>query len=896
MSSPLVTHAMLNLWCAPDQDFQHLIELSRLTPDSGVQYSLPLMWDTLLMPTDYGKRAYYHVYQIGQVPPALFDIMPDVNEWVSVDELNDQFNILIDCYLFSGAIIPRSYIWISVLRNKNVIVAIKQDFTIDYGTNKKNNYVGALINERFTLDNSQVVIRFYSNAWFTSPEFTSQAVSARKPIRYVNVKVNSINDYNNYLAQVNNVLAEFGNHGDGVYYCDGFVINRPQGYLNEYQGKHFAFMWDESFKFSKSFPVRYLPAYISESNLGIRNYILLCDTEYDVIDYYDDIDIYVVNTLTGKGVYFNRVAKKGMSMITHNTYAINADMVEDYIAAHEFLGTVDQCSIKIMVRQGGRKNGLINQKNRINEMYRLTHDQVLNTLVNTPSLVPEWRATNLEKSDYVKLMGIPYEQFTEKAVVNAYGYAAISQFFTNPLVKVTDGKFTAPYVSTIRDYDDDLPNRSVWCYNADGYLLGYFNDTNTNNEVYLPPQFKNAGIVECFNAVSDEDGYMCWGNLDVTSNDLDQYGFRCYVAPMYPNGVLGEWDDVTDSRFYTYTPRDKNKKATIKWNWGLLTQANLWPMVKCLKNIFVYRWRKKATDVYDGSIEIVPKAKYVWGNTVTYNRLDLKPGVVDVFANGLSLIEGVDYFMDWPTIVIVNKDINNAAVIDVIVRCYGFANPETNDCFKHNEVGFIKQGMASINGHYDVRKNRNVRTVYNNRLLLPNTLNTGEYLINGNFVDGRPYSISDYILPIENIMTDKSIKTYPLYKEMLDIDTRVGDYLTSCFPEPPAPHPVVITGRWAVISPVVSTLLYLFTHGLNINDVLIKNYTNVDLDKWFEQYKWLLKFDPAALKVDENYFRILPHPNSHVMTISQANYTALERIILMYLNSRVDLTNSVAIG
>ena len=108
-------------------------------------------------------------------------------------------------------------------------------------------------------------------------------------------------------------------------------------------------------------------------------------------------------------------------------------------------------------------------------------------------------------------------------------------------------------------------------------------------------------------------------------------------------------------------------------------------------------------------------------------------------------------------------------------------------------------------------------------------------------------------------MTDKSIKTYPLYKEMLDIDTRVGDYLTSCFPEPPAPHPVVITGRWAVISPVVSTLLYLFTHGLNINEVLIKNYTNVDLDKWFEQYKWLLKFDPAALKVDENYFRILPH-------------------------------------
>src|SRR5699024_3214553 len=151
------------------------------------------------------------------------------------------------------------------------------------------------------------------------------------------------------------------------------------------------------------------------------------------------------------------------------------------------------------------------------------------------------------------------------------------------------------------------------------------------------------------------------------------------------------------SKLYTYTKSTLNSPAKIKWNWSLLSQANLYPAVKSNKTVHVYKWSKPSTAAYDGCIEIEVKATQQWGNQKLKKPLGIPPGNVDVFANGLSLIKDVDYFIKWPMIVIVNRDINRSKTIDVTVRTYGFGDPRTNLPFEPQEVGFVKDGMLSIN-------------------------------------------------------------------------------------------------------------------------------------------------------------------------------------------------------
>lgn len=894
MESPLVTHAKLNVWCATNQDFQHHINLPRITPDRGVLRQYPVLWDELTVPVTPRGRDYFHFYQIGHLPAKTFDFIDKENTWINYMDLNVDNNILIDVYMVSGAIVPRDHIWVTRLYNKNIIIAIKNNFRIDYGTCNKTYFNGVMYKDRFTLDNNQAIIRFYSNAYFDSIEYIDAAVDPKLPIRVIYKLITNQTDYIDFMSKTNTVQTMFDTEGLGVYYEDGFIINKPLGYSPKFVGKYMGFMWDESFKFEQLFNIKHLPAFISEMNRGVRKYLLVTDDVYDIIDYHDDIDFYIVNNLTGKGVYFNRNARFALTMVTHNSYALNADIVEGYIGAHEFLGSIDNCSIRMMVRHGGRDNGLINQKNRIHELYQLDYQQIIEGHINTPSLVPSWRAVTLEKSDYIKLMSSPSHLITNKLVINAYGYNALNKAFANPLVDVKSNDIIVPEIAKIADGKTNLGNRSIFCYNDLGHLDGYFHNTSLSAYTSMPQRYRTTKTVECINGELSTDEVQAWINNDVSDNDLDQYGFRCYVSSGDINGIFNEWEDVTGSNLYTYTKGTHGVPSSIKWNWSLLSQVDLYPAVKTNKTIHVYEWTKRVTDVYDGCLEFEVKATQRWGDSKQKRSLGIPPGNVDVFANGLSLIRDVDYFMKWPKIVIINRDVNRSKSINVAIRSYGFGDPRTNNPFKPQETGFVKDGLLSINNIYDVRSGKCVRVVIDNKLVKFDSLNYGEYLLGNNYIDGKPYSISDYILPLENLL--RTHDTWQLYKETLDIDKTVSDYLTPRLPEQKPITPIVNVTRWPVISPVVSSILHAFNSQFNFDDLVPDNYTNQDIDRWFKQFKWLLDFDPAYHNVDENYFRIEPHSNTNVMTITQKQYEFLEWIINIYLNDRVDLTSNVRIG
>lgn len=894
VDNPIVTHAKQNVWCATNQDFQYHINLSRITPARGVLRSYPVLWDTLLVPETPTGRDYFHFYQVGNLPTKTFDFLGKEDQWISYLDLNKDNNILIDVYMVSGAIIPRDHIWITRLYNNNIVIAIKNNLKLDYGTCNRQYFNNVQYNEKFTLDNDNIIIRFYSNAYFGAIDYIENAVDPAMPIRHVHQIIKSQDDYLRFMMSTSNIELEFGDSGFGVYYVDGFVIEKPLAFSTSLIGKQLSFMWDESFKHNLYFRVKNLPTFISEKNRGVRKYLLVTSDRYDKIDYHDDVDFYIVNNTTGKGVYYNRNANFGITMITHNTYALNAEIVERYIQLHSFLGSIDNCSIRVMIRQGGRDVGIFNQKNRIEELYNLSYTDIVNTHINTLSLVPSWRAANLEKSSYVSLMSAPSHLIDTDLVVSAYGYNGIVSQFANPQIPVVGNNITAPVSTMLPDKKNALGVRTVFCYNAAGDMLGYFGNSSLSPFITLPSNLSATKHTECMNFQLSEDKVSAWVNVDVSDNEIEQYGFRCYVSPGDLNGILGEWEDITGSTFYTYTKATLTTPAQIKWKWGLLTQAGLYPAVKSNKHLHVYKWSKKSTDVYDGCLELVVKATQNWNGVSTRKALKIPPGNVDVFANGLSLVEDVDYYMQWPTIVIINKAINSSPTINVVVRSYGFGDPRTDKPFKARETGFTRGGVLSMNGIYNIRNDKSVRVVVNNKLVLPDAVNYGEQTNGVNVIDGKPYSISDYVLPIENLIPSRD--TWTLYNETLVIDESVSNYLTPRLPETNINKPIINVTRWPVISPVVSSILYAFINNYDFDGLVPDNYTSEDVEKWLKPFKWLLPFDPAYNKVSENYFRIEPHANNKVIVISQKQYEFLEWVIKIHLNGRVDLTNNVTIG
>lgn len=888
MTNPLIEHAMLNLWAVPNQDFQHNIELARITPPGGVLREYPLLWDTLTVPEIENKREYFHFYQIGQVPPRLLDILPPTNCWINIEELNKQFNILVDVYSYFGYIVPRDHVWISAIYNKNVVLAIRNNLKIDYGTNKKTNNHGVRVNEKFKLDHDQLVIRFYSNAWFEDTIFTENAVDPKNPIRYVHKTIKSQSDYDEFKIKVDAIRNEFSDKGLGISYVDGFHVEDFKGYTDGYIGKHLWFMWDESFKFSKRFELRNLSSFISKTKKGGRKYLLVMDGVYDEIDFYDDIDFYIVNRYSNKGVYYTRVSdfieQSPINQITHNAYSLKADFIEDYITTHDFLGTIDDVDIIAYVRQGGRKTGIQQTKNRISELYKLPYTDIVDTMINVPAVLKEWRAEELEDSIYNKVIAGSLSTLTENNVVQAYGYNALAHLFAKPLVFVKNNGYTAPLIANIADNETKQGNKSVWVYDDNGLMIGYYNEKSINKENRIDKiKYKNASMVEVFNMTISKEGFTVFNNTDVESDKLDQYGFRVFTYRII-NGKITGLDDITETKLYTFTSGKRKTKSKIEFKWNLLTQADLLPMVLVLDKMFVYETISNNDGVIDFDVSLNNKVN----NAIV-------PGVVDVFADGKSLIENVDYWMQYPRIVIVNKEINRITDCKIVVRAYGFLNPVENKPWKAIETGFVKNGMMSIDGIYNVRTNKNIRVIYDNKLIKLEDGNYGEYLLGNNFTDGRPYSISDYVLPLENLFEDKSITTYTLYKEVLDFDEKVSAYLTPRLPENKSPTPMVVQTRWQVISPVISTLLYLFSKGYVFDITVNDNFDNEIIDKWFEQFKWLLNFDPAHQQVDDNYFKIVPHAGTTNYQITQKEYEILEWVIKLYLHNRVDLTDNVTI-
>lgn len=905
MTSILKEHAISNIWCEPSQDRHYVIKPERITRLGGVFRYTTLLGERLDLPelNNSGMRNFFHVYQIGKLNDNMFNLDLSDNVWYNVKDLCEYQQIQIDTYLSNGAVLSRSDIYLLNVSDNNFIVAIRFNRNMDIGKSSQiSKITGAVEEMPNTLDTHLPTLRFYKSAWFSSSDYRRRTPDLNYPIRsLINTFVNQ-SSYNSFNSAVSSLNTHYGNFGMGTYYLDGFVQSIPKNYSVSLVGKTNTYIWDCSIKNRSFIPLTEAPTFSSILDIYTRKYLVMLPNTDDVIDFMDDVEFHLVTLEKDgsyKGVYIDRLNANSIRMVSHNSYAIYTEIINNLMKDNPWLNDLSKIHFMVTVRHGGLKRGLVSQATKLEELYRLSRSEILQAMTGVNSVIPEWRAEFLENSNYSKVMSLPLEKINEDMVEDAYGYNATAKVGADPLHDVIKNgdQFivrTIKSLNIIRPWDG-LVKRHGFLYDVNGLYIDNYESISGSSEDII--QNDVAGKVlkyaEVYNGELHTEDTVIY-NSDVSSHELDYYGYRCYACPITDDGVTEIWQDVTDSNYYSYI-NDGLNPPSIKWNASRLSELKLFPAVKIASGTLLYK-HEFINNQYPGYISFPIQTLSTLSGSKIMRNISIPFGQVDVIMNGYSLVENIDYYLDWPNVTITRKP-SDSVKIDIIIKMRGFCNPITMKPFSIRDKGFVQRGVLSVDGEYDLRIDRNVRIVVNGRIYRKDevTFSEDKHIVNRPIVEGRAWGLSDHFISIEHF-TNK--KTMDSMMKSYELDSRVKAYLTPRVTTHVPEDPYIYSEPWALTSPFISAIIHGFINYNFLNDVDLMNVV-IDaerLDNWLRPYKDLLKYDPSLDDtIDTGYIRIYPHIYPYMIEVTAGQYRFLEYVIRHYLKNRVDLTPSLKI-
>lgn len=871
MSNYLVQHALANVWCSPEQDRQSAFRPARLTKSMGTYRSIKINFEDIHLPNITDR---FYVYQIGQIDPDLINLIEVRNTWIPISRLCRDYNLLVDIYTVDGIQYPRFETWILITRNKNVIIAVKEQLTINL------------------LSTKDIYIRFYTNAYFSSIRKDSNAYN------YIYVYGNHIRssaDRDNIITRVVDKL-----NVNGKTY--GFINGRYTTTFNSSTiniGDVVEIVHDTTIKNVVDFKVDTLDSFVS--TLDTKNkYLLAPNYNGSNIDFYDDIDVYIYKTVNNveTGVFYHKNAVDAMRMVTHKAWALPVQYVEAYQTNNSFLSNYSDLNIRLYIRHSGYERNLIDEANNIKYLYTLpTHTDITNALLGVNANIPEWRASTLEASDYCKTMRSRSWEVSPLLAENSYGYKTVSTLVGKVTNKTDNGSFPIPY--TARDMSKSV---KVWGYDNNGKLLaatqsGPIPYTTVDEESTLPLySLATAKFVEVIPVENSATKYTCWptpiGSPVVYNGD---YNIRCYKCLITQDGPTFDWDDVTGSNDYTKILGDNNT-FTIEWN--VSTSVFLCLVItdaKLLNNAITL-------DTVEGYLQFsVNPTSYFNGNPFTVKFPPL--GSLEVWSNGNALVEGIDYIVNYPQVTIISKRHINGNIGDTNIIQYrglGFCD---EDCVYRNkaDVGWIKYGQLSRNSEYDLLANRNLKFVANGKTYLQEDVVVAESNLAPTVFDslnGTPYCIMDLDPPLFSYVTQD---IYNYRKSANESFKRVSNYMTLKKPQNADPAQTSAgLDKYELYSPFIGAII----NGILNNDIDSNMYTtmpsNSSIEAALTGYLPLLAVDPSQVTngslLDKEFIVIHPHMSTNVINLTFGQWRFLKRVVEIYTKSKVDISHFIAIS
>lgn len=847
----LARHARQHVWCTPDQDLQAIFQPARITPTNGLSGKAPVMWGEIALPTADSR---YHVYQIGQIHPRLLGLMADCCTWTSFATLCSRQNLIVDLYVRSGVQFPRCESYLLVGKNRTLFIAVRVNPAIaDLNTNP-------------------LYVRLYSNAYFNS--------TRRLGDDRIVVKGQRITSRNDQLL----LQRSFHDHQALRGYAYAFVNGRLVHDItptNCQVGDVAEFVYDSSIFRVVDLPVEKLLTFNSKLDLKRKYLIHYPALENRFIEYLDDIDFWLLQPIDNdkakfSGVYYHKNQPDAVRMLTHKDYSIPVDYLMAYIEEHPVWTDPMKTILRMHVRKSGYERPLIDEHQRIKELYKLDPEDVERALLGIDSTVEEWRADNLELSGYTAMMSHPTGEFDRKVVQDSYGYNAITKLLadTPQRVSVVGQRrlVRLPYLlreqSTVYEYDDQ------------GRLLGFY--LHLSGEEYTA-RHTNTAYVEVMRGIGSTDQGTVFGDtVHVLPDGVDH---RFYICPVINGVPTEEWQDVTGKPGYYELTGNQ-----LRWT---VDQSRFLPAYRGNHKHLVYRLQLSSEY---GLIKFTINANEPRYGIRINRPATIPPRRLDVWMNGYSLIENLDYYVRWPEVVICNKTfLSEAPTQDIVIRCSGFCD-ENMQREAPAEVGFVEHGLMSRNRRYDIRDDKVLRIVVDGRLRLRDELKFSEDdagVRMENVRNGAPYVIDEPAIPLYGLIeTD----TQTFRERSRAVDRKISDYLTVRLPEPEIPEPSIIPHRHVVFSPFCSRIMHDLQRGVLGGPEIQGHYADGKLWEWLADYLYILDYDPTQKDVNSNYVEIHPHNYPYVTELNIYQYTFLERVVRVILNGRVNLSGHIRMG
>lgn len=834
MRNFLVGQALKHIWCAPTQDRAVTLDLARVTRVGGARETFLFQLQIYKLPT---SGVDYHVYTIGQNLPLELNLPEHVGSWVSLKQVQMDHNQFIDVYFVNGKRLNTSNVYIARLQNDTYIVAVQlQPKTGNLNLNK-------------------LYMRLYSNAYYDSVRDTDGdniLVTGGKLTDDVAV-------YLGYQTQY--VQWRQRNYGQALAFLNGYLVNNPIP-TQVHAGDFYEAVFDGSIKAVHEFKVSTLPTFNSTLDSTLK-FLLHPPKGDSVIDYHDDISVFVVNKADPihRGIMIHRNTPSYLRMVTHRDYSVPTMLIHQIVSEQQW-GDLDDIYIRLYVRHSGYARPLIYEANRIHELYKLSDTQIVAAMVGLDATLAVWQADSLEQSMYTRVMRNLLGTITPEESLYAFGYNSVSkQIADSPLLPEPDGRFILP----VGVQDDS----TIFEYDAEGKLLGVYHYSGVT---YYPT---NPGcvLIEAVTGLGELNTRIAYGNAPVPLDPF--YEYRVYMCPIIAGVPNKQWVDITGD--FTKYEIVNNE---LRW---LIDPAGLYGAVKSNRTFTYYRFqlpyklRVFKFSIDDGQI----------GTPLT-----IPPGRLDIWLNGHALIENIDYICHFPEVTIISTKHIVVGCQTIDVRATGFCNSSLEREISQ-ERGFVRDGFISLNHRFDVRDDKVMRVVVGgltyHRNEIPFSESRGGLVIS--VPEGTPYSVESDIVPIHNVIP---FQNYPIRDSARLVDKAVSDYLTLKLPETQLPNPVPIPQKYVIYSPLLAKLINDFVRRYRVCPGA--NITERQLAGWLTPYLPLLRFDPAHLGYDDQHLYIKPHCQPNMVTVTQECFAFLEWVNRLYLFNRVQLNHFVRIG
>lgn len=854
MRSLLVEDAISKVWCTPEQDKQVILKPVKVSPYGGVWNTVRIFDRSVVLPIIGVK---FHVYQVGNLFPDFIGLPDSDNVWTKISDACNLNKVLVDIYTAKGYQLPKTNAWFTVTKNGSLLLAVKENPVIG-----------------IDLNTTDLFFRFYTNAFFNSSraDHINDIIHVNGGIVYVNADI---------LAFQNEVATHKALVGSVYCFVNGFFVDNID-LITAKPGDYVEYVYDSSVKNVITLDFANLRTFHSDKDSAIK-YLLHYAGNSPTIDYCDDVDFFIIkkNGARYTGAYYHKNMVDAIRMVTHKDYSMNAAYAEGYIASIPTAAVIGDLSVMIVIRKAGYNRSLIYENNRIEELYKLPDNLLLDAMVGINATMPNWTAAHLENSPYVTLMGSKIENITDRLAQDAYGYNLISKILADTPVNNTAVSGTPTFNVPPGLMDACV----VYEYNANGLLLGHYQHLSGLLYNAVNPTAAKAEMI-----LGHENNGVLDEVFDTLISPIEAgIDYRFYICDKVGGVSQKNWRDVTG---------DQNKylisNGVVQWNLNL---ANYRTLVRSNKNILSYDLDLMAEN---GVLKFSLNESVNVGGVITSSVMEVPMGELDLFmgspAKG-SLIEGIDYIVNFPQIVIINKSLLNNVLTTpqkITVRFTGFCNPDLT-MNTPGDIGFIKYDLLSRNSRYDVRDDKVLRIVvagklYSRDMLLFSEKDNGVTVPNVN--NGLPYSVRDIVVPLRNNGVDD---TYTARAASKVIDQRVSDYMSLYLPEPVINTPNAILAQYQVVSPFCSKIIYDLAAGLITDPRLMGNYSDMDVKDICTPYEWLLAFDPTQLahKADTEFVVVLPHNLDTVISLDIYKYQFLSRVVHLYMNGMISLSNFI---